>query len=381
MMQNVPIHSESTTSTGTIEVPAWRTADFGYELPEELIAQEPADERDASRLFIYHRDSRQTEHRVFRDLPSFFRSGDVLVVNNSRVIPARLRAINEKSGGVFEVFLLPDDHAVDECWVLMRPGKRARVGTKIVFLNRSGTRTSVTATVLAHNAEGHRLLQFAGVKRLYDDLAVLGETPLPPYIKRPAPNTRADDPARYQTVYAAARGSVAAPTAGLHFTPQLLDRLRASGVRVVPVSLHVGLGTFAPVKAERLSQHVMHQERFSIPEESAREITAAKAEGRRVIAVGTTTVRTLESVAVAHQGRVVAGAGRTGIFIHPPFRFRVVDALVTNFHLPCSTLLMLVSAFAAPGGTGGGEMMLALYAQAVRARYRFFSYGDAMLIL
>lgn len=381
MMQNVPIPYESTTSSSAAGVLEWRTADFGFQLPEELIAQEPAAERDASRLFVFHRDSRQIEHRVFRDLPAYFRSGEVLVVNNSKVIPARLHAVNEKSGGAFEVFLLPDDGVADECWALMRPGKRARVGTRIVFTNRSGARTSVTATVLAHNVEGHRLLRFAGVKNLLDDLAMLGETPLPPYIKRATPNTRAEDPARYQTVYAAARGSVAAPTAGLHFTSELLDHLRTFGVRVVHVTLHVGLGTFAPVKAGHLSQHVMHEERFSVPAETAREIMAAKAEGRRVIAVGTTTVRTLESVAAAHQGRVVAGAGRTGIFIHPPFRFRVVDALVTNFHLPCSTLLMLVSAFAAPGGSGGRDQILALYAEAVRARYRFFSYGDAMLIL
>ena len=381
MTQISPFSSESTTSPSAVGISGWRTEDFGFELPEELIAQEPAAERDASRFFVFHRDSRQTEHRVFRDLPAYFRSGDVLVVNNSQVIPARLRAVNEKSGGAFEVFLLPDDGVADECWALMRPGKRARIGTKIFFTNQSGERTTVTATVLAHNDEGHRLLRFAGVKNLLDDLALLGETPLPPYIKRASPNIRPEDPVRYQTVYAAARGSVAAPTAGLHFTSELLDRLRASGVRVVYVTLHVGLGTFAPVKAERLSQHVMHEERFSVPEETAREIIAAKAEGRRVIAVGTTTVRTLESVAAMHQGRVVAGTGRTAIFIHPPFRFCVVDALITNFHLPCSTLLMLVSAFAAPGESGGRDQLLALYAEAVRARYRFFSYGDAMLIL
>ena len=359
----------------------WRTGDFRFDLPEDLIAQEPMPERDASRLLVFHRNSARIGHRVFRDLPTFLQSGDVLVVNDSRVIPARLRAVNEKSGGEFEVFLLPADDMVDECWVLMRPGKRARVGSKIVFKNCSGARTGVTATVLAFNDEGHRLLRFAGVENLLDVLTLLGETPLPPYIKRATPNTRADDPSRYQTVYAATRGSVAAPTAGLHFTPELLGRLRAMGVRVVPVTLHVGLGTFAPVKTDQLAQHVMHEESFSVPEETAREISVAKAEGRRVIAVGTTTVRTLESVAIAHGGRIVSGAGRTRIFIHPPFRFQVVDALVTNFHLPCSTLLMLVSAFAAPGELRGRDATLALYAEAVRQRYRFFSYGDAMLIL
>jgi S-adenosylmethionine:tRNA ribosyltransferase-isomerase len=381
MMQSDPFSSESTTSPGAVGIPGCRTADFGFELPEELIAQEPAAERDASRLLVFRRDSRQTEHRVFRDLPDYFRSGDVLVLNDSRVIPARLRAINEKSGGVFEVFLLPDDGVGDECWALMRPGKRARVGTKIVFTNPSGARSTVTATVQAHNEDGHRLLRFSGVNNLLDDLSALGETPLPPYIKRATPNKRAEDLARYQTVYAAARGSVAAPTAGLHFTPEMLDHLRAQGVRIVRVTLHVGLGTFAPVKADTLAQHVMHEERYSVSEETAAEITAAKADGRRVMAVGTTTVRTLESVAAASKGRIVAGAGRTRIFIHPPFRFQLVDGLVTNFHLPCSTLLMLVSAFAAPAEARGRDEMLALYAEAVRQRYRFFSYGDAMLIL
>ena len=381
MMQNALFSSESTSSSMALEGGNWRTGDFRFELPEDLIAQEPMPERDASRLLVFHRNSARIGHRVFRDLPTFLQSGDVLVVNDSRVIPARLRAVNEKSGGEFEVFLLPADDMVDECWGLMRPGKRARVGSKIVFKNCSGARTGVTATVLAFNDEGHRLLRFAGVENLLDVLTLLGETPLPPYIKRATPNTRADDPSRYQTVYAATRGSVAAPTAGLHFTPELLGRLRAMGVRVVPVTLHVGLGTFAPVKTDQLAQHVMHEESFSVPEETAREISVAKAEGRRVIAVGTTTVRTLESVAIAHGGRIVSGAGRTRIFILPPFRFQVVDALVTNFHLPCSTLLMLVSAFAAPGELRGRDATLALYAEAVRQRYRFFSYGDAMLIL
>ena len=205
--------------------------------------------------------------------------------------------------------------------------------------------------------------------------------PLPPYIERAAPNLRPDDRERYQTVYAQAAGSVAAPTAGLHFTPPLLERIRARGVTICPVTLHVGMGTFAPVKAETLGAHIMHEERFAVSEETARTINAAKDSGRRVIAVGTTSMRVLESVAAAHSGRVVPGAGRTRIFIYPPFRFRVVDALVTNFHLPCSTLLMLVSAFAAPGEARDREMMLHAYAEAVRLRYRFFSYGDAMLIV
>lgn len=357
------------------------TRDFAYDLQEELIAQVPAADRDASRLLVFHRATGRSEHRVFRDLSAYLRPGDVLVANDSRVIPARLRAVNPRTGRCFEVLLLPDDNSTKEYWTMMRPGRRARVGTQIIFLDHRGAPSALAATVMAHNDEGHRLLRLTGADKPLDALVALGETPLPPYIRRPRSGASKEDAVRYQTVYAAAPGSVAAPTAGLHFTPQLLENLRTRGVRIVHVTLHVGLGTFAPVKADLIAEHIMHEERFLVPAETAREINLAKAEGRRVVAVGTTTLRTLESVALSHNDHVVPGAGRTRIFIHPPFRFRAVDALVTNFHLPCSTLLMLVCAFAAPGDLRGREAMLALYAEAVRRRYRFFSYGDAMLIL
>jgi S-adenosylmethionine:tRNA ribosyltransferase-isomerase len=237
------------------------------------------------------------------------------------------------------------------------------------------------ATVAETNAEGHRRLQFSGTRNITDELDALGEIPLPPYIARENLDALENDKQRYQTVFAASAGSVAAPTAGLHFTPELLEAIRALGVNVQFVTLHVGLGTFAPVKSETLAGHTMHEERFELSTAAAEAINAAKAAGRRVVAVGTTSVRALESVAAQHDGRLVATRGRTRIFIFPPHRFRVVDALVTNFHLPCSTLLMLVSAFASPGETRGRELILRAYAEAIRKRYRFFSYGDAMLIL
>ena len=357
-----------------------RTADFDYPLPPELIAQEPAPQRDQSRLMVLARANGGLDHRHFADLPDFLREGDVLVLNDARVIPARLRGVNARSGGAFELLLL-EENALNDWWVMLRPGKRARLGTEILLKKPSGELTGQRARVVEINEEGHRRLLFTGADDIAATLDQLGEMPLPPYIERAAPNLRPDDRERYQTVYAQAAGSVAAPTAGLHFTPPLLERIRARGVTICPVTLHVGMGTFAPVKAETLGAHIMHEEQFAVSEETARAINAAKDSDRRVIAVGTTSMRVLESVAAAHSGRVVPGAGRTRIFIYPPFRFRVVDALVTNFHLPCSTLLMLVSAFAAPGEARGREMMLHAYAEAVRLRYRFFSYGDAMLIV
>ncbi len=356
-----------------------RTSNFYFELPEPLIAQTPVPERDQSRLMVLRRPRGEIEHRRFGDLLEYLRAGDVLVVNNSKVIPARLRGINRHTGGEFEVLLL-QENAVNDWWVMLRPGKRARLNTQIIFKDRAGAATGVEATVVETNREGHRHLRFDGVANILEALATLGEVPLPPYIKRAAGENLELDLARYQTVYAQPGGSVAAPTAGLHFTERLLQAIRALGVQVCAVTLHVGLGTFAPVKAETVSEHIMHEERFEVSEETARMVNAAKREGRRVFAVGTTSVRVLESVAAAHQGQLVAGAGRTRIFIYPPFSFQIVDALVTNFHLPCSTLLMLVSAFAAPGETRGRELVLAAYAEAVRQRYRFFSYGDAMLV-
>lgn len=399
-----------------------RTADFDFVLPPELIAQHPTTQRDASRLFILHRHSGQIEHRQFRDLRHFLRAGDVLVLNNSRVIPARLRGVNAATGGAFEMLLL-EENSPNDWWAMLKPGKRARIGTKIQIQNPARQRdqppsgTTFHATVTAINEEGHRRLQFAGPSDLLAALDELGEVPLPPYIRRetgarnsrPARTAEPSQPAerefrasapnaphsldceRYQTVFAQSAGSVAAPTAGLHFTEKLLAEIRALGVDVQFVTLHVGLGTFAPVKADTLAAHVMHEERYELSAATAQAVNRAKAAGQRVIAVGTTSVRVLESSCgvpplggsreASSANQIVAGRGRTKIFLHPPHDFKIVDALLTNFHLPCSTLLMLVSAFAAPGETRGREMVLAAYSEAIREHYRFFSYGDAMLVL
>jgi len=354
-----------------------RTADFHFDLPPELIAQQPAPQRDESRLLVLQRASGSVEHRQFRDLPDLLHAGDVLVLNNSRVIPARLRGTNARTGGRFEMLLL-EENTRNDWWAMLRPGKRARPGTRITCQAPDGTTTAIYATVLETNGEGHRRLAFSGAADIRAELDRLGEVPLPPYIQRDG-NTAADRE-RYQTVYARDAGSVAAPTAGLHFTPGLLEQIRARGASVCFVTLHIGPGTFQPVKAETLAAHRMHEERFELGAATAHTVNEAKAAGRRVVAVGTTAVRVLESVAAQHAGKLAKSAGKTGIFIYPPFSFQIVDALLTNFHLPCSTLLMLVSAFAAPGETRGRELVLAAYAEAVRQRYRFFSYGDAMLL-
>jgi S-adenosylmethionine:tRNA ribosyltransferase-isomerase len=272
---------------------------------------------------------------------------------------------------MFEM-LLVEQVGDNEWWTMMRPGKRARVGTVIQILDRSRNPSPVMATVIEVNDEGHRRLRFSGAPKLLSVLDTLGEVPLPPYIERASENPL--DRERYQTVYAQPPGSVAAPTAGLHFTSEFLATIRAGGVKVCFVTLHVGLGTFSPIKTERLSDHVMHDERFEIPGETADVIRDAKASGRRVVAVGTTTVRVLESAGSAT-------SGRTNVFIYPPFHFNRIDALVTNFHLPRSTLLMLTAAFAAPGETRGRDLILRAYAEAIANRYRFFSYGDAMLLV
>jgi len=360
-----------------------RTADFDFELPPELIAQAPVPQRDQSRLLVLHRRSGQVEHRRFRDLLEYLQPGDLLVLNNSRVIPARLRGVNAHTGGQFEVLLL-EENAVNDWWVMLRPGKRARPGTQIMFRDARGQPSDVRATVLDKNDEGHRRLRFAGAPNLADLLDVLGEVPLPPYIVRPDRSGMEQDRQRYQTVFARPAGSVAAPTAGLHFTESLLAEISARRVQVCFLTLHVGLGTFAPVKAETIAAHIMHEERYELSQETARAIDDAKAAGRRVIAVGTTSLRVLETLARqgAHSSSatVASGAGKTRIFMHPPSAFKIVDALLTNFHLPRSTLLMLVSAFAAPNETRGRDLILSAYAAAIRERYRFFSYGDAMLI-
>ena len=377
-----------------------QTADFDFDLPPELIAQTPAPRRDQSRLLVLDRVSGRLEHRQFRDLLDYLRPDDLLVLNDSRVIPARLRGVNVRTGGQFEILLL-EENARNDWWVMLRPAKRARVGTQIVLRDLGGRTGAVGATVLEANDEGHRRLRFEGTPNIVDELQQFGEVPLPPYITRADDSQMETDRERYQTVFAQAAGSVAAPTAGLHFTKALLEDIHSRGVRVCFVTLHVGFGTFAPVKTETVAAHRMHAERFTVSQETARMINDAKSAGHRIVAVGTTTVRVLETLAgsreytktsalplagpstptLQHSISTAPCSATTRIFIHPPYEFRIVDALLTNFHLPRSTLLMLVSAFAAPRETRGRDLMLSAYAEAIRRRYRFFSYGDAMLIV
>jgi len=357
-----------------------QTDDFNFELPKELIAQHPAPRRDESRLLVLNRVNGQVEHREFREVLEFFRDGDVLVLNNSRVIPARLRGVNAHTGGQFEVLLL-EENSTNDWWAMLCPAKRARMETPIAFHDGNGLPTNLQATVIEMNDEGHRRLAFSGTADIKRELDRFGEVPLPPYIMRRDSNDMLEDKERYQTVFAKTDGSVAAPTAGLHFTEKLLDDIRSRGVKICFITLHVGPGTFLPVKTKTLDAHKMHMESYELGEETVCAVNRAKDAGRRVIAVGTTTVRVLESVAAQNSGKLVKTIGKTRIFIHPPFQFQITDALLTNFHLPCSTLLMLVSAFAAPGETRGRDVILSAYAEAVRRRYRFFSYGDAMLIL
>lgn len=338
-----------------------KTSDFFYDLPEELIAQTPAERRDASRLMVLDKSNGAIEHRHFYDLPSYLRSGDCLVLNDSRVIPARLFG-TRPTGGAVEVVLLKDlGGGRWEC--LTRPGRKMRPGTEVAF--GDGELSAVVDEVLP---DGNRILRFAYEGIFLEILERLGQMPLPPYIK-----AQLDDSERYQTVYAREPGSAAAPTAGLHFTRELLDRIRAMGVDVRFVTLHVGLGTFRPVKAEDIEDHKMHSEFCTIPEDTAQAIRRAKENGGRVIAVGTTSCRTLESFA-GEDGSIAASSGWTNIFIYPGYKFKCIDALVTNFHLPGSTLVMLVSALA------GRENILNAYRTAVEEKYRFFSFGDAMFI-
>jgi S-adenosylmethionine:tRNA ribosyltransferase-isomerase len=355
-----------------------RTAEFNFELPPELIAQQPAPRRDQSRLLVLHRQYR-IEHRIFQDFPNFLGPGDVLVLNNSRVIPARLHGTNLRTGGKFELLLL-EENRVNDWWAMLRPGKRAKVGTKIQLLDKTGSVTNFLVEVTDLNDAGHRRLKFSGTPNLFDQLETLGEMPLPPYIERQG--EQAGDRERYQTVFAAAAGSVAAPTAGLHFTPELLARIRARGVKICFITLHVGAGTFLPVQAANVADHRMHAEKIEIGEATVAAINDARKSGHRVIAVGTTVTRALETAARQNPETINVYKGKTDIFIYPPATFQIVDALLTNFHLPQSTLLMLVSAFAAPGEKiRGRELVMAAYAEAIRECYRFFSYGDAMLIL
>jgi len=351
-------------------------SDFDYELPEELIAQQPPAERGQSRMLVMDRATGETRDSHFSELPSELGEGDLLVFNDSRVIPARiygrrtLRREKEQPTGRIEVMLT--EPAGDNRWhALVRPGRKISIGERLVFPAPDGA-IALEAEVLERGQFGDRLLEFAPVEDFFGALDRIGHVPLPPYIHR---DDEAADRERYQTVFSRERGSVAAPTAGLHFTPATLDGLRQQGVEIARVTLHVGLGTFAPLRVERVVDVHLHRERYSIPEETAGALNRALAQGRRIVAVGTTVVRTLESAAArAGSGPIVAHFGDTEIFISPGFQFRVTGALLTNFHLPKSSLLMLVSAFA------GREHILAAYRHAVEDRYRFFSYGDCMFI-
>ena len=342
------------------------TSDFFYELPPELIAQTPAEKRDESRLFVLDRKEGSFTHRRFYDVFEYLKAGDVLVVNSSKVIPARLLGVTEKTGSSMELLLLKMHE--DGTWeTLVRPGKRAKVGARFSF---GGV---LSAEVVAMGEEGNRIVRFAYDEvrygSIYTVLDEVGNMPLPPYITK-----RLEEKDRYQTVYAKTEGSAAAPTAGLHFTPELLARLRAKGVEIAEVTLHVGLGTFRPVKVDKIEEHHMHAEHFVITQETAAQINRCRAQGGRIVAVGTTSTRVLESV-TDENGIVHAMEGETKIFIYPGYHFKAVDALITNFHLPESTLLMLISALA------DKDTVMRAYAEAVKERYRFFSFGDAMLIV
>ena len=339
-----------------------KTSDFYYDLPQELIAQTPLDRRDGSRLMVLDKTTGATRHLHFYDLPSLLRPGDCLVLNDSRVLPARLLGRREPTGGAAEVLLLADrGNKVWEC--LVRPGKKLREGARLSF--GDGLLTAEVAEVCEG---GNRLIRFQYDGIFLELLERLGRMPLPPYIK-----AELQDPERYQTVYSREVGSAAAPTAGLHFTQELLRQVRDMGVELAYVTLHVGLGTFRPVKAEDISEHEMHSEYCMISADVAQTINETKKNGGRVICVGTTSCRTIESFA-AEDGTLKESAGWTNIFIYPGYRFKVLDGLITNFHLPESTLIMLVSAFM------GREQCLALYREAVEKKYRFFSFGDAMFI-
>ncbi len=336
-------------------------SDYYYDLPEELIAQTPAQPRDSSRLLVYDRATGETQDRIFRDVTQFLRAGDVLVVNNTKVLPARMFAYTE-NGGKVEVLLLRRLD-IDRWEVLVKPGKKARPGTDLVVSEE------LSLTVEDRTPTGERIVKFRFDGVFEDILSRVGTMPLPPYI-----HEKLKDQSRYQTVYCKTDGSAAAPTAGLHFTEELMRKIGEMGVEIAEVLLHVGLGTFRPVKEEDLTHHVMHSEYYKVDERAAQIVNAAKREGRRVIAVGTTSVRTLETVA-DEKGMLRPCSGDTSIFIYPPYKFKCVDALITNFHLPESTLIMLVSALM------GREQCLSVYRQAVEKKYRFFSFGDAMLIL
>ena len=340
-----------------------KTHDFYYDLPKERIAQTPVEPRDHSRLLVMDRFTGEMEHRHFYDIVDYLRPGDLLVINDSRVLPARLYGYKEDTGAHMELLLLEQkENLVWEC--LAKPGKKAKPGTKLIFGDGL-----LTGEVVEVKEDGNRMVQFTCDGNFYSVLDQIGQMPLPPYITE-----KLQDKERYQTVYSKELGSAAAPTAGLHFTPELMDKIRAMGVEFASVTLHVGLGTFRPVKAEEVTDHKMHSEHCLLPQETADKILKTKANGGRVIAVGTTSCRTLESVAT-FTGKIQPWEGYTDIFIYPGYQFKVLDGLITNFHLPESTLIMLVSAFA------GREHILHAYEEAVKREYRFFSFGDACLFL
>lgn len=339
-----------------------KKSDFYFELPEELIAQDPLEDRSSSRLLVLDKVTGKTEHHVFKEIVDYLRPGDCLVLNNTKVLPARLYGVKEDTGAAIEVLLLKRKE--NDVWeTLVKPGKKARPGTRLLFGDGC-----LRAEVLEVVEEGNRLIRFSYEGIFEEILDHLGEMPLPPYITH-----KLQDKNRYQTVYAKYEGSAAAPTAGLHFTDQLLSQIADKGVETAYVTLHVGLGTFRPVKVDNLLEHHMHSEYYEVTKEAADKINRVKAAGGRIICVGTTSCRTVESAA-DEKGMVQAGCGNTEIFIYPGYQFKVLDCLITNFHLPESTLVMLVSALA------GRENVLAAYQEAIRERYRFFSFGDAMFI-
>lgn len=335
--------------------------DFDYNLPEELIAQTPCDKRDHSRLMVLNRQDKSIEHKHFYDIKQYLKKGDTLVFNDTKVMPARLIGHRAKTGGKVEVFLLRRVEG-DKWETLVKPGKKAQIGNIIEFSDE------LSCEVLEHTDFGGRIVEFKYQGIFEEILDRLGETPLPPYI-----HEKLADKNRYQTVYARENGSAAAPTAGLHFTKELLEEIKAMGVNLAFVTLHVGLGTFRPVNVDNIEEHVMHKEFYHVEKEAADIINETKRNGGRVIAVGTTSIRTLESAA-KDDGTIAPIADETGIFIYPGYKFKLVDAIITNFHLPKSTLIMLISAFA------GREYVLSAYEEAVKNKYRFFSFGDAMFI-
>ena len=339
-----------------------KTSDFYFDLPQELIAQDPLEDRSSSRLLVLDKETGERKHKIFRDIKQFLKPGDCLVINDTKVIPARLLGAKKETGGQVEILLLK--RRENDIWeTLVKPGKKCRTGAQIVFGNGE-----LEAEIVEVLADGNRLVHFTYEGIFEEVLDRLGQMPLPPYITH-----KLKDRNRYQTVYAKYEGSAAAPTAGLHFTKELMEEIEAMGVKIARVTLHVGLGTFRPVKVENVLEHHMHSEFYHVSEEAANRINETKKAGGRIISVGTTSTRTLESVAT-EDGVILPGSGNTEIFIYPGYHFKAIDCLITNFHLPESTLLMLVSALA------GKEHIMAAYEEAVKERYRFFSFGDAMFI-